>query len=156
LGLEHGFDVARAPAGRGALRFELSASGDVSPRLEGSRVRLGGLRYGGLRVTDVRGRLLRSRLRVAAGRIVIGVDDRGARYPLRVDPFVQQAKLTASDGGDNDQLGGAVAAAGNTVVAGAENHNAAYVFVMPSGGWPETATETAELRASDGAQGDGS
>jgi hypothetical protein len=41
------------------------------------------------------------------------------------------------------------------VVAGspyhASAHGAAYVFVMPPGGWPATAHQTAELTANDGA-----
>ena len=159
LGLEQGFDVARRPAGdAGALRFVLSLSADARPRLDGSAVRLGALRYGGLRVTDARGRVLRSWLELTAGRPVVGVDDRGARYPLRVDPFIQQAELSASDVAASDLLGFSVAVSGNTVVVGAQQHKvgnntyqgAAYVFTMPSSGWPATATQTAELTASDG------
>jgi hypothetical protein len=54
--------------------------------------------------------------------VLIRVDDRGAVYPLRVDPFIQQAELTASDGAENDRLGSSVAVAGNTVLAGAYLH----------------------------------
>jgi hypothetical protein len=71
----------------------------------------------------------------------------------------QTAELTASDGVTNDFLGFPVAISGNTIVAGAEGRNseqgAAYVFVMPSGGWPASGTQTAELAASDGVMGDG-
>jgi hypothetical protein len=63
----------------------------------------------------------------------------------------QTAKLSASDGADNDYLGYSVAISGNTVVAGAPNANnyagAAYVFVQPAGGWANM-TETAKLTAS--------
>ena len=69
------------------------------------------------------------------------------------------AKLTASDGQVDDNLGGgaiAVSTDGNTIVAGAcgQNHpcvngtGKAYVFVKPSGGWTDM-TETAQLFASD-------
>jgi hypothetical protein len=69
------------------------------------------------------------------------------------------AKLTASDGQIDDNLGGgaiAVSTDGNTIVAGAcgQNHpcvngtGKAYVFVKPSGGWTDM-TETAQLFASD-------
>ena len=86
-----------------------------------------------------------------------GSTDRGARYPLRIDPFVQQAELTPSDGvGCNgacgDQFGYSVATSGSTVVVGAPYHEAnsqpysgaVYVFQMPAAGWA-SATQTAEL-----------
>ena len=56
------------------------------------------LRYGGLSVTDARGRVLPATLTVHDGELLIGVSDAGARYPLRIDPFIQQgSKLTADD-----------------------------------------------------------
>jgi hypothetical protein len=89
--------------------------------------------------------------------LLIRVDDRGAVYPLKVDPFVQQAELSASDGAAGNGLGFAVAVSGNTIVAGAVGANtdqgAAYVFTMPASGWAN-ATQSAELTASDGRAGD--
>ena len=93
--------------------------------------------------------------------LLLRVDDTGAQYPLRVDPFIQQAKLTASDGAAYDQLGYSVAVSGDTLVAGAPfatvngnaDRGAVYVFVAPRGGWAN-ATETAKLTASDGAAND--
>jgi hypothetical protein len=81
--------------------------------------------------------------------------------------MTQTAKLTASDGGTNYGYGSAVAISGNTIVVGApftltasgslgnaiQGPGAAYVFVAPSGGWINM-TQTAELRASDGAEND--
>ena len=166
LGLEQGFDVARAPArGRGALTLSLALSGDVRARLQRSGVLLRGqgaaMRYGGLSASDARGHTLHSWLELAPGRVLIHVDDGRAVYPLTVDPFVQQAELSASDGAKNDGLGFAVAVSGNTIVAGAPFHKvganarpgAAYVFTMPASGWAN-ATQSAELTASDGASGD--
>ena len=78
------------------------------------------------------------------------------------------AKLTASDGGNGDRFGRAVAMDGDTIVVGARyndyddpdnntndvsNSGAAYVFTKPEGGWA-TATETAKLIASDRAEND--
>ena len=73
------------------------------------------------------------------------------------------AKLTASDGEANDELGWSVAISGNgsTVVArapgatvgGSSGQGAVYVFVKPSTGWA-TATQTAKLTASDGEAND--
>jgi hypothetical protein len=104
LGLEQGFDVpARPAAGSGPLTLSLGLSGDLHARRTGAGVALEGkgaaLRYGSLSATDARGRALPSRLEVRGGRLQIKVDDRNAAYPVRVDPFVAQAELTASDGG---------------------------------------------------------
>ena len=164
LGLEQGFDVAARPStGSGPLTLSLALSGNVRARLDGtSAVLLQGpgaaLRYGGLSVSDARGHKLHSWLEVRDGHVLIKVADRGAAYPLRVDPFVQQAKLTSSDGEADDFFGyAAVAVSGNTVVVGAGYHNgnrgAVYVFEKPASGWAD-ATQTAELTASDGVPGD--
>ncbi len=97
----------------------------------------------------------------AEGGVEIRVDDRGAAYPLRIDPFIQAAELTASDGATANVLGSSVAIDRNTIVAGAfgktvgQNvaQGALYVFVKPASGWAN-ATQTAELTASDGAAND--
>ena len=70
---------------------------------------------------------------------------------------IETAKLTASDGMAHDQLGIAIAAAGDTVAVGAPrvdigshaDQGAVYVYVKPTSGWT-TMTETAKLTASDG------
>ncbi len=59
--------------------------------------------------------------------------------------WVQQAKLTASDGGAGDVLGYSVAISGDIVVVGANGHGvsgAAYVFVRSAGLWSEQAKLT--------------
>ena len=86
------------------------------------------------------------------------MNDARARYPLTVDPFFQQAKLTASDFVDGDEFGFSVAVAGSTIVAGSPlaagvlpghyHDGAVYVFVKPAGGWAN-ATQTAKLTGSD-------
>jgi FG-GAP repeat/Bacterial Ig-like domain (group 3) len=166
LGLEQGFDVARPPAAvTGGLVFELSLSGALRPRVRSGAVLLSGggvtLRYTAPRASDAAGRRLPSALRLSNGHLVISVDDRGARYPVRVDPFLQQAELTASGGAAGDDLGFSVAVAGGTIVAGAPFHHVGanpsqgvvYVFVEHGDGWAN-ATQTAALTASDGAARD--
>ena len=163
LGLEQGFDLAARPgSGRGPLTLSLALTGDMHARLGGGGVIFSGggvaLRYARLAVGDARGRRLRAWFALARGRVLIRVADRGARYPLRIDPTVQQAELTASDGGASDALGTSVAIAGSTIVVGAPYHlvgsnvdqGAAYVFSNASGSWQMTK----ELTASDGAAGD--
>ncbi len=165
LGLEQGFDIAQRPAGSGPLTLSLAVTGRVG--LDHGTVLLpGGLRYAGLRATDVRGRSLRAWLQVRKGRIFVLVNDRGAHYPLQIDPFVEQAELSPSDGvgslrhiggaggalGSGDQFGWSVATSGHTVVVGAPYHaahsqavsGALYVFRRPAVGWAN-ATQTAEL-----------
>jgi hypothetical protein len=120
------------------------------------------LRYTGLTAQDATGRALVAWLEVEKEELRLRVEDAGARYPVVVDPFVQQAELTASDGGGQLGLSVAVSSDGTTIVAGApgstigsnSGQGAAYVFVMPEGGWANM-TQTATLTASDGASDDG-
>ena len=165
LGLEQGFTLTKRPARdvAGVLTLALALSGNLRPTLAHNTVTFTGaggasLAYRGLVATDATGRQLPARIELVQGRLLIRVDDAGARYPLRIDPFIQQAKLTASDGAASNYLGYAVAVSGTTIVAGAYNatvggnsaEGAVYVFVEPAGGWAN-ATQTAKLTASDGA-----
>ena len=71
------------------------------------------------------------------------------------DDWTEAAKLTASDGADDDRFGYAVAVDGDTIVVGAyrnddngDDSGSAYVFVKPFGGWTD-GTETVKLTAPD-------
>jgi hypothetical protein len=139
-----------------------------SARSEGLTLRDGHgqpvLRYTGLTAHDASGRALAAWLEVGRGELWLRVEDAGARYPVVVDPFVEQARLAASDGASGDELGTSVdvSSDGITLVAGAPcatigsnaQQGAAYVFVMPASGWATTSTFTAKLTASDGAASD--
>ena len=163
LGLEQGFDIAARPRGRaGALTLALTLSGDLRARLRGGRVLLYGagasLAYGGLVVTDARGRTLPAWLALAGGRLLIGVDDRRAVYPLRVDPLLGQSELAAANGARGEEFGEAVAISGETIVVGTPNYTvrssdveqgAAYVFTKPAAGWSH-AVQRAVLTARHG------
>jgi hypothetical protein len=170
LGLEQGFTLAhrpgRAPGKKNdkPMTLELALCGDLLASREqgGSALELRGedgravLRYSGLGARDASGRALRSWLDVRGGRLLVRVDDTGAKYPVVVDPWIQQAELTSSDGAASDNFGMSVAISGGTVVVGAPGHSvgsnpdqgAAYVFVQNSDG---TWIQQAELTASDGA-----
>jgi hypothetical protein len=71
------------------------------------------------------------------------------------------AQLTASDPGKGDEFGAALAISGGAIAAGAPGHaigksteqGAGYVFAKPTTGW-KTATETDELLATNGTEGD--
>ena len=161
-GLEQGFTIARRPiaVAGGMLTLVLGVSGTLTVRsgADGGLVLVGAggkalLRYDDLSVSDASGRSLPAHMTVAHGRIIIGVDARGARYPLTVDPLLNQiGELYSSVGVKEDELGEAVAASGETVVVGdAEINNSssfrngsAYVFTEGPSGWATT-TQTAKL-----------
>ncbi len=162
-GLEQGFDVAAPPRGeRGSLTFALTLSGGMHARLRRGALLLNGdgasLRYGGLIATDARGHVLRSWLQLTGNRLLIRVDDRGARYPLRIDPFVQQSELSDTPGASGEEFGEALAVSGRTLVVGTIHHmaastdleqGAAYVFTAPASGWAD-AKQAAVLKAPRG------
>jgi len=117
------------------------------------------LRYAGLTAQDATGKELHTWLEMQGERLLVRVEDEGARYPVTVDPFVQLAELTASDGAAGSLFGFQCVISGNTVVVTSFSspslsyHGAAYVFVKPSSGW-QNMTQTAELTSSDGAAND--
>ncbi len=163
-GVEQGFTLHTRPDGDAAasVALELALSGDLMPRLDapdamvltdpaGAAV----ARYSGLYVFDAEGRELAAHLELTGTETLrILVDDRGATYPITVDPWIEEAILTADDGAADDWFGMDVAVDGDTVVVGAPGHNtdgvanrgAAYVFVRLSGGWEQVAKLTASDR----------
>ena len=164
LGLEQGFSLRHRPvgAGTGPLTFALSVTGSLARQARlvnsGTGVQFGALVYRDLVVTDAAGKRLSARFDRSEGRLLIHVADKSARYPLRVDPTVQAAKLTASIGAAGDWLGYSVAVSGDTIAVGAPSaesgDGAVYVFTKTGAGWTD-ANETAELTATDGNTGDG-
>jgi hypothetical protein len=165
LGLEQGFTLSAPPKAdrAGPLVLALSLSGNLIPSLEpsGDGVSFKGssLRYTGLNASDATGRELPAWIELNRRTLLLRVDARGARYPVAIDPFVQQAKLTASDGATSHSFGQSVAVAGDTIVVGAPDatvsgntrQGGAYVFVKPASGWSGGLTQSAKLTASDGA-----
>ena len=129
----------------GDLTGTVNAAGDglTLTRPDGSAA----LGYTGLTAYDATGKSLPASLEVQTegGRqeLLIHVNDAGAQGPITIDPFVQEAKLTASDGAVDDNFGGSVAISGNTVVVGAPDatvggnsgQGAAYVFTESGSGW---------------------
>ncbi len=173
LGLEQGFTLAHRPgkANGQPLTLALELRGDLSPlepaawnkksknRDADLRGRDGkvALRYAGLEARGASGRELPSWLEIQGERLLLRVVDQGAQYPVVVDPWIQQAELTASDGVSGDEFGFSVAVSGSTIVVGApyraigsnSKQGAAYVFVQSGGTW----SEQAELTALDSGAG---
>jgi hypothetical protein len=175
LGIEQGFTISQPPVTRpgsshDALDIALRLRGNLNASIESGRHALTlrdqkgapALRYGPLLAYDASGRELESWMEVQDSSLRLRVNTAGARYPILVDPWVQVAKLTASDGAEEENLGYSISVSGNTVVVGAYHatiggnagQGTAYVFVEPAGGWAPTSTFNAKLTASDGAPGD--
>jgi hypothetical protein len=169
LGLEQGLTLAHrlGKANGQPLTVELELTGDLAATVEpgGKELELKSkdgeavLRYTGLTARDATGQELRGWLEVRGERLLVRVQDGGARYPVVVDPWVEEAELTGSDGAAGDYFGWSVAVSGSTAVVGAPwktvgsnfRQGAAYVFVQTGGTW----TQQTELTPSDGASGDG-
>lgn len=165
LGLEQGFTVAAPPDGTtDALVLEIAVGDGWTARsLDEGAIALeeidgpGRLRYGHLAVVDALGTTLSASMTTDKRGIVLQVATTDARYPVTVDPIVQQAQLTASDGAASDNFGISVAVSGDTAVVGAYlddvgasgNQGSAYVFVRSGTSW----SQQAQLTASDGGAG---
>ena len=101
-GLEQSFTLAShpKPSASGLLTLALVVTGDVRARLSRGQdeVIFSGagrwLVYRGLLATDARGNALPARIELNGRRLLLLVDDRGARYPVLIDPTIQ-ASLTA-------------------------------------------------------------
>jgi Divergent InlB B-repeat domain len=144
LGLEQGFVVRSRAVGGGPVALAVALRGNARPRLGDGAVSLGGgLRYSGLVVTDASGRAVRSWFELARGRVLIDIADQGAAYPLRVDPFVQGAKLTGpGETASGAQFGFSVALSsdGNTALIGGPvefGAGAAWVFTRSGSTWTQ-------------------
>jgi hypothetical protein len=99
---------------------------------------------------------------IGARRYDNGASNVGAVYVFELDGsgvLTEVAKLLASDGDTNDQLGYSLAIDGDVLVAGAAaadgfSRGAAYVFERPPGGWSGEIFSSAKLIPSDRATSD--
>jgi hypothetical protein len=164
-GLEQGFTVERPPAGEGPLRIVGGFPETFRPELRedgaidfiddrGSCV----IRYGQLHTWDAQGVALASELIVTGTDLAIVVDDRGATYPLTVDPLMTSPAWTAESDQANANFGLSVGTAGDVngdgfsdVIVGAKyfdngetNEGRAFVYHGSAGGLSVTANWTAE------------
>ncbi len=107
------------------------------------------LQYGKLHAYDADGVALPSRLEVKPGGkgLRLLTDVQGARFPIVVDPFIQQQVLSAFDGAANDNFGysAALNSAGDIAIFGAyqktvngnTKQGAAYVFTRNGTVWSQ-------------------
>jgi outer membrane protein assembly factor BamB len=154
-GVEQSFSIHVPPRNaHGPLTIALRLSGSLTPRAERGELRFQNargepvLRYGDLRATDATGRRLPTSMRLEGRTLELQVDDAGARYPLTVDPFISQAKLSGSGiysfGRDL-----ALDAAGDTAAVGAPNDSEkdggegeVLIFTRSGSSWTQQATLT--------------
>jgi len=177
-GLEQGWDIPKRPswAADGEELLIPLEQGDnlrgVATEAEGSAMCVRDaqgryiLRYAGLHVIDSAGRELPSRFETRSGDGALGirVSDAKASYPITIDPWVESAKLFASDRKANDHLGCSVAlsANGRICAAGAYGSSpggmsqagAVYIFTNAAGSWAGVSNQAAKLIVTDRQAGD--
>ncbi|MCK6530045.1 FG-GAP-like repeat-containing protein [Myxococcota bacterium] len=162
-GLEQGFTVARRAGSPGGLVLDLALDGAVA-RVEasGTAAELQGesgaaLRYSGLRAWDAAGRDLPAAMEPRPGGLRLRVDDRGAAYPVTVDPLLTSPAWTADGDQQAAYFGQAVAPAGDVngdgfgdVIVGAPDYDdgeadegGAFVFLGSATGLAATPDWTA-------------
>jgi hypothetical protein len=168
-GLEQTFTLRRPPSDASEtlpVVLELSIEGDVSafPSEDGGEVLFktasgaAVVRYGELRVSDARGGEVPARLEVRGRALRIVVDDRGASYPLRVDPLMTSPSWTVTGDQANSRFGFSVSTAGDVngdgfsdVIVGASLYDAgqtdegrAFVYLGSASGLSTSPAWTAE------------
>ena len=153
LGLEQGFTIKTAPKGKGQIKLTLQSN--IKPEQIGDNAfRLGKLLYKDLLVVDAKGKSLPAQIVAEGGNLSILVNDKNAAYPIIIDPWFQQAKLTPDDGEINDKFGFAVSifkdraiiGSPEADISGVSNQGAAYIFIKKEDGW----TKEAKITANDG------
>ncbi len=161
LGVEQGFTIHQAPTGAGPLilQLDLSTALVVNTDADGSGLSFTAengecLRYDHLRAWDARGAPLEAKMDASPGQVRLIVNDRGAVYPITIDPLVYLEQKVITPGLSFEKFGYSVAISGDTALVGAYGQNSergmVYVFVRTGTIW------TLQARLSDdmGAMGD--
>ncbi len=163
-GLEQGFTVSDRPDGEGLLRITGALRDKLRGEIEDGAVDFFDahgapvLRYAKLAAYDAEGRTLPSRLALEGTTIALEIDDRGAAYPITVDPLLSSPSWTAESNRASTYFGVSVATAGDVngdgfsdVVVGAygydngeTNEGRAYLFLGSPGGLGGSPAWTAE------------
>jgi hypothetical protein len=97
LGIEQGFKVdGRRGYDGGVLTLAADLRGPLEATLAHGQLLLKrssgevALRYGALSAFDARGRRLPARIELRGRRVLLRIADRGAVYPIKIDPLIQQ------------------------------------------------------------------
>lgn len=157
LGLEQGFTLTGpGQAGGNVIKVDLAVEGTRLTQTEKGWLNIhpasgetADLQYGGLYAYDATGQQLPARLLLvpAADRqaqlIRLEVDTAAARYPIVIDPFIQQQRLVPAQPNSGDHLGSKVAlsADGNTALVSAifrpNTPGVVLVFTRTGSSWSE-------------------
>ncbi|MCI0710659.1 MAG: FG-GAP repeat protein [Chloroflexi bacterium] len=153
MGLQQGFTLYE-PA-----NIAFTVGGTLPTTANAQSLTIGdALTFSGLMAYDVYEQPVPVEFDLDDNRLVYVYDDIGATYPLMIDPWVQYAKLTASDGTAYDGFGRALALDGDTALVGADEADcspppgicgSAYVFVRTGTTWIQQAKLTASDPRSD-------
>lgn len=148
-GIKQDFLLQAAPVGSGPLVLQLAvnsvlqgqlANGAISFSDQSGQARLS---YSGLVVYDALGTTIPAHFAFASNQIQLIIDDQAARYPLLIDPLVEEGYLQpiANPNIPLAEFGHAVAIDGQTLVVGTWVHggNRAYVFEREGDTWSEKA-----------------
>jgi hypothetical protein len=146
MGLEQGFTLNEPPGPRNGqpLTIVLEMSGNLRAAAEtGSNAmtlsgRDGetGIRYAGLSARDAAGQEFRAWLKVEGERLLLEADDSGARYPLVVDPFIQETFLVTAANAIH------VAISGDNNTVAVTSDVGVSIFVDSGSGWNQVALLT--------------
>ena len=164
-GVRQNFLVLERPPGTGPLEVRMRSSGDLGMRVTGpAEVEFlcsgtPALRYTGLHSWDASGRTVPSRMLANNGTLTIEVDDRGATYPIIIDPVSTTANTLLLAPLAGSQFGISSCTAGDLngdgysdVVVGAwlgsqgqSGEGLAYVYYGSSSGIPSTSQVTLQV-----------
>jgi len=155
-GIQQGFTFLSPPEGAAQddlLTVSLRMDGTVYPQLQGDQLVLVDdaqqmqLSYGGLVAFDANGDYLPVQMTLDGSSLLLQVDERGAVYPVTIDPFIQSEIFTNPTAGTDDYFGTTVAASGSTIIIGAPFDNAggndsgvAYIYDSTTGSLEHTLT----------------
>lgn len=143
-GIEHGFDLHARPSGAGALLVRLQIGQGEALRHEGDGiVAVSGFHYGEIHAADADERPLRVAASLIGDAVELSIDDRGARYPVQIDPLiwrdtpVLEPPSTATGG----LFGSALATQNDQLVVGApvlRDGGGVFVYVRDGFSWSLT------------------
>ncbi len=174
-GIEQGFDIWTRPGGEGSLVVGVQFGGSLEPRKQSDDSVLleddGGrpvLAYRGLVVLDAKGSDVPAHFELRDNVVSIVVDDSEATYPLRVDPWLQTAKLTDPSAGNTEcnipseladchQFGTSTSVSGDFAFIGSPQFlpdNAGEVFVYQRSGGTWSPVAESPLTPNDSTAGD--
>lgn len=167
LGVQQGFTMETAPQGADANPLHFVLETDLSVRLSDDGAAFEflnaddqiALRYSGLYVYDARHEQLSAHLALIDGAATIVVDDRGAVYPVTVDPFFTGSQLVPSDSAAGNELGYSVFINNSTAIVGVPGDNdrganSGSVYIFRFSNLTRSWTKTVKLTAPDAAPGD--